>query len=365
MISLYSRVTGIISIILFLIVLSSCKSEQPAAQEPEAVLPNIAVRTIIAEQSSPARQVEIMGTVQAAESASIAAKISGNITDIPVSPGSRVKQGDLLASISAGEISAKLMQAQAQLEQATRNYTREQGLLKKNAATVEMVKTLEETKRIAEAAYKEARTMLGYTSITAPFDGIVTKKHASIGDFATPGSPLLQLESESSLQVITHIPESLILEISIGDQLPIYIPAADVRITGIVEEVAPTADPRSRTAPVKLHIPSQDKNQVRAVCPGEPSRYKRKCNPAAGNRRTALWPDGTGFCRRKPDSPDAACKNRSQTRRQNRNSLRNRAWRRDRRFSRRPTARRSTGQPAIDSNLDFYRKMVCHGHTGK
>ncbi len=259
MISLYSRVTGIISIILFLIILSSCKSEHPAAQEPEAVLPNIAVRTIIAEQSSPARQVEIMGTVQAAESASIAAKISGNITDIPVSPGSRVKQGDLLASISAGEISAKLMQAQAQLEQATRNYTREQGLLKKNAATVEMVKTLEETKRIAEAAYKEARTMLGYTSITAPFDGIVTKKHASIGDFATPGSPLLQLESESSLQVITHIPESLILEISIGDRLPIYIPAADVRITGIVEEVAPTADPRSRTAPVKLHIPSQEK----------------------------------------------------------------------------------------------------------
>lgn len=259
MISLYSRVTGIICIIFYLIVLSSCKSEHPTAQEPETVLPTIAVKTIRAEQSSPARQVEIMGTVQAAESASIAAKISGNITDIPVNPGSRVKEGDLLASISAGEISAKLLQAQAQLEQATRNYTREQGLLKKNAATVEMVKTLEETKKIAEAAYKEARTMLGYATITAPFDGIVTKKHVNIGDLATPGSPLLQLESETQLQVITHIPESLILEISIGDQLPIYIPAAAVTITGIVEEVAPTADPRSRTAPVKLQIPSQDK----------------------------------------------------------------------------------------------------------
>ncbi len=259
MISLYSRVTGIIAIILLLFVLSSCKSEHPAAGEPETVLPTIAVKTMTSEASSPARQVEIMGTVQAAESASIAAKISGNITDIPVSPGSRVKEGDLLATISAGEISAKLMQAQAQLEQATRNYTREQGLLKKNAATVEMVKTLEETKKIAEAVYKEARTMLSYATISAPFDGIITKKHASIGDLATPGSPLLQLESESQLQVITHIPESLILEISIGDQLPIYIPAAGVRITGIVEEVAPTADPRSRTAPVKLQIPSQDK----------------------------------------------------------------------------------------------------------
>ena len=126
-----------------------------------------------------------MGTVQAAESASIAAKISGNITDILVSPGSRVKQGDLLASISAGEISAKLLQVQAQLQQATRNLAREQSLLKKNAATVEMVKTLEDTKKIAEAAYKGARTMLSYTSINAPFDGIITKKHTNVGDLAT------------------------------------------------------------------------------------------------------------------------------------------------------------------------------------
>ncbi|MEE4166361.1 MAG: efflux RND transporter periplasmic adaptor subunit [Desulfocapsaceae bacterium] len=254
MMSLSTPVSTIVGTALCFLLLNGCKSEHPVSGESQPILPAATVTTMTAAESAPARQVEIMGTVQAAENASIAAKISGNITDIPVSPGSRVREGDLLAAISAGEISAKLMQAQAQLEQATRNYTREQGLLKKNAATVEMVKTLEETKKIAEAAYREARTMLSYTSITAPFDGIITKKHVNIGDLATPGSPLLQLESESQLQVITHIPESLILEISIDDRLPVYIPAADVNITGIVTEVAPTADPRSRTAPVKLQI---------------------------------------------------------------------------------------------------------------
>lgn len=259
MISTYFRMIRIASIALFLTTLSACDSEHSDSSGVLENLPPLSVTVITAEKSTPIRQVEIMGTVQAAESASIAAKISGNITDILVSPGSRVKQGDLLASISAGEISAKLLQVQAQLQQATRNLAREQSLLKKNAATVEMVKTLEDTKKIAEAAYKEARTMLSYTSINAPFDGIITKKHTNVGDLATPGTLLLQLESQSQLQVITDIPESLVLEISIGDRLPVYIPAADLEITGIVQEVAPTADTRSRTAPVKLTIPSETK----------------------------------------------------------------------------------------------------------
>ncbi len=255
----YHRVFHITAIVIFLTASAACKSEHSGSSAVVETLPAERVEVIIAEQSSPPRQVEIMGTVQAAESASIAAKISGNITDILVNPGSRVNQGDLLVSISAGEISAKLLQAQAQLEQATRNLTREQNLLKKNAATTEMVKTLEETKKIAEAVYKEARTMLSYTSIEAPFDGIITKKHANIGDLATPGTPLIQIESESQLQVITDIPESLILEISIDDRLPVYIPAAGLDIIGVVKEVAPTADTRSRTAQVKLSIPSEAK----------------------------------------------------------------------------------------------------------
>jgi len=257
-----SALTRFLLSVLSMIVLTAltgCDSDHSESSGSAPVLPTVSVSVITAELSSPARQVEIMGTVQAAERASIAAKISGNITDILVSPGSRVKQGDLLISISAGEISAKLLQVQAQLDQATRNLTREQNLLKKNAATVEKVRTLEETRKIAEAAYKEARTMLSYTSIKAPFDGIITKKHANVGDLAIPGSPLLQLESESHLQIVTHIPESLVLEVSIGDRLPVFIPAAEREIIGVVQEVAPSADPRSRTAPVKLTITAESK----------------------------------------------------------------------------------------------------------
>ena len=123
-----------------------------------------------------------------------------------------MQQGELLIELSAGEISAQVQQAKAQLEQARRNLAREEKLLKKNAATPQTVKSLRDSARIAEAAYKEASTMLDYSRITAPFSGIITKKIANSGDLATPGKPLLYMEQENNLQVLTDIPEAMILQ---------------------------------------------------------------------------------------------------------------------------------------------------------
>lgn len=250
---------SLLAVLAFTTLLAACSSGHDKEGRTAEKLPTADVRAVEATIGTPPRQVEIMGTVIASHSASIAAKISGNITELPVNPGSKVREGDILVVISAGEISAKLLQAQAQFEQADRNLNREKNLLKKNAATPETVKTLEESRRIAEAAYNEAKTMLSYTRIEAPFDGVITRKNANVGDLATPGTPLLQLENNESLQVLADIPEAMVLDIKIGDSLPVYIPAADIRTSGTVAEIAPSADPRSRTAPVKLDIDNNQK----------------------------------------------------------------------------------------------------------
>ncbi|NNK15012.1 MAG: efflux RND transporter periplasmic adaptor subunit [Desulfofustis sp.] len=244
------------SVSTLLLMLTSCESEQNAHRQTAGELEPLEVEVLTAEEIIPPRQVEIMASVEAAQSASIAAKISGNITELPVNLGSKVSSGDILVIISANEIKAKLSQAQAQLEQSKRNLTRERNLLKKNAATSESVKTLEEQNRIAQATFNEVQTMLDYATIRAPFDGVITSKPANIGDLATPGRTLLTLENESSLQVITDVPEALVLDLAIGDILPVKIDAANLEISGTVTEIAPRADPTSRTAPVKLQIPN-------------------------------------------------------------------------------------------------------------
>lgn len=234
--------------------LPACTKEGQQSETTSQVLPTAEVSVAQVAKREAGDQVEVVGTIQAVERAEISSKMTGNIITLPVDLGSKVQQGELLVELSAGEISAQVQQAKAQLEQARRNLAREENLLKKNAATQETVKSLREGARIAEAGYKEASTMLNYSRIIAPFSGIITRKLANIGDLATPGKPLLYIEQENNLQVLTNIPEAMILHIKKGDRLSVDIPSVELKIEGIVAEVSPIANPSSRSAPIKLNI---------------------------------------------------------------------------------------------------------------
>ena len=239
-----------------MVLLPGCKGQAEQTKAEAPLLPTIIVTVKQVKEEVARTRVEVVGTLEAVERASISARISGQIIELPVVLGSKVKKGDLLVKISAGEISAKVLQAEAQLSQVRRNLARERKLQKQGASTRETVKSLLDTSRIAEAAYKEAQTMLDYATISAPFSGTVTKKIANIGDMASPGMTLLQIENSDALQVIAQVPEALLLKVFEGDSLSIEIPAAGLTLTGKVAEVAPAADPMSRTAPVKIDIAS-------------------------------------------------------------------------------------------------------------
>ena len=230
-------------------------SSAGATEPPKPTSPPVPISVAKVQRQQIPALIEVAGTLQAAESAVLAAKVTGTVTKVPVVLGSSVKRGDLLVAISVGEIDARLSQAEAQLTQARRNLEREQNLLAKSAATAETVKNMRDQYTMAQAGYNEAKTMLGYTTITAPFDGVVTRKEVNSGDLATPGTPLLHVENNRKLQVRSAVPESLVLDIHPGDQLMVKIESAGALVQGTVTEVAPAADPQSRTASVVLDLP--------------------------------------------------------------------------------------------------------------
>lgn len=242
--------------LIFNMLVTGCKQEHTLTPATTPPLSAVTVSVVKVSRQTASNQIEVVGTVQAVDQAEISAKVTGNITTLPVDVGSRVKTGDLLVEIRADEISARLQQAKAHLEQAKRNLAREEKLLRKNAATPESVKALKDTLLIARAGHREAQTILDYTRITAPFSGLVTRKMANTGDLATPGKVLLHLERENKLQILTDVPEAMIHKIIKGDKLPAYIPSVGIQVFGEVTELSPTADPSSRTSPIKLRINS-------------------------------------------------------------------------------------------------------------
>ena len=99
--------------------------------------------------------------------------------------------------------------------------------------------------------------MMGYAKVTAPFDGVITRKLADQGDFAAPGKPLLELENPKDLRVEADIPEALIGNLKL--EAAVSVNAASGTTMAKVAEISPAGDPNSRTFPIKLDLPANSK----------------------------------------------------------------------------------------------------------
>lgn len=241
---------------LLLAGLTAAVCHEPAAAPPAAatlpVIPVVTRQVYIAQHQATE---EVVGTVRAKLRAQLEPKVSGRVARMPVRVGQRVKAGQLLARIHAGEISAKLAQAEAVLQQTKADLARYSALVEQQAATRQEFDAVQMRYRVAQANVQGARTMLGYFTVTAPFAGVITSKPADVGDLAAPGKPLLELEDPSSLRLEVNVPAALIDTIDEGDKLPVQLDSSEEPVTGTVTEVAPSADPNSRTSLVKIDLP--------------------------------------------------------------------------------------------------------------
>lgn len=238
---------------LFTFLLAACSRPEPTATT--AAGPALPVRTAIVAAERLPLSLEVPATVRPAERAVIAARLTGTIATFHWGLGQSVKAGEVLVQLSAPEAEARVRQAQAQAAEATRAAERERTLVAKGVSASESSRDADDRLRFAQGALAEAEAMLAYTTVNAPFDGVVTEKHALPGDLATPGLPLLVLESNQHLRAEGNLPEKLSSALHIGDSLPVVVEDSAAPVTGQIEELSSAADPVSRSLLVKVALP--------------------------------------------------------------------------------------------------------------
>lgn len=246
-------------LLLLPLVLTSCGDHSPVGGSSSQSRQNAAeVATIRVQTSAHTSTEEIVGTVRSKLRSLVEAKVSGRVLQYLVSPGQMVKNGETVATLDVEEIKARVDQARAALEQARRDFDRQQQLISSGATTKQEFDAADARLKMATAGVTEAETMLGYANVTAPFNGVVTRKLADVGDLAMPGKPLAEVEAPTALRFEADFPEAVLERVKLGDEMSIRLSSSASNIKGKVSEISPVADPISRTFLVKLDIDSAE-----------------------------------------------------------------------------------------------------------
>jgi RND family efflux transporter MFP subunit len=228
----------------------------------------IEIKTAKAEISSSAGDVTVSGSVVSKETARIAARVAGNIVELNVDSGSKVSKGDVLLKIEAKELVEREAQAQAGLEsakadlvKATNDFERYKSLFEKESiakkefdeaqARYEMAQAGEQK---AKASLEEARTLLSYTSVVAPFDGIVSERNVNLGDLAVAGKPLFSIYAPDTLDLVAAVGEQYAAYLPVGVEVVVSVPSANLKEKTRIREIVPQRDEKTRTITVKAHL---------------------------------------------------------------------------------------------------------------
>lgn len=267
-----------------LALLLGCSQATPTPASPSTAQAQLVHS--VAEQTP--QTIATTGTIHAKETAMISAQVPGRIVQVLVQAGNRVRAGQLLATLDDAAMQSALNQASAAESAVEKQQAAAQADAQLAAGTLARYQILKDEKSVspqefdevqkrsqaaslqldaleaqsqgARAAVEGARTQLGYTTLHAPFAGIVTSRLADPGTLAAPGVPLLQIDRDGPLQLYTTVDESLIGSVRMGMKVPVNVEAIDTASrTGTVAEIVPAADPASHSFVVKLDLPA-DKN---------------------------------------------------------------------------------------------------------
>lgn len=239
---------------------------------------NVAVSAETVRLSDYRPQLVLTGTIAARNLINLAFRASGQVMERNVDVGQKVEAGALLARIDAVEQQAGLKSAQAsrnaaqaQLIQATANYTRQQALLLQGFTTRSQFGTAEEAKQRAEAALnsaqsqlKNAQDMMSYTELRAPRAGVVTVRNIETGQLVQAAQTAYVIAADGERDAVFDVQEALaahaerIEENSGLKALPqvslALLSDPSVTASGHVREIAPVVNAMTGTVRIKVEL---------------------------------------------------------------------------------------------------------------
>jgi len=263
--------------------LSSCSSERQSVAAPPDIVHNVSVLPV--QRADVPDLLEAVGTVRAVQTSQLASQMAGNILEIRVHEGDRVRSGQVLAVIDDAQPRAALDRATAAENAAEQELAASDSDLALAQSTLKRYQNLYDKKSVspqefdevkaryqaavahrdmtqagqaqAKAALAQAHTSFSYTRIVAPFDGVITEKKAEPGTLASPSLSIFAIEGVGHYRLEATVNEHDLRFVRMGQQVPVVVDALqNPGLKGKVTQIVPVADPGSRSFLVSIELPA-------------------------------------------------------------------------------------------------------------
>ncbi len=292
-------------------------------QPAQEITPYVVARLYPAQAYT---QLNASGYVVAQRKAAVSSKSTGRLAFLGVEEGSRVKKGQILATLEnedlvaqrnqaesqIGEAQAGLAQAQAELADANLQHRRYKDLVAKDLVARQDYDTAvarynkakagvaaaQARIKSAQAGLANAQVALEYSYIRSPFDGVVTTKYAEVGEVVAPfgaavnaRAAVATLADLTSLMVEADVAEANLDRVKVGQPCEITLDAIpNKRFTGEVHMIVPTADRAKGTVLTKVKFLEPDE-RILPEMSAKVAFLSRSLEPAERQARLAVPQD--------------------------------------------------------------------------
>jgi membrane fusion protein (multidrug efflux system) len=195
-----------------------------------APLPPVAISAAKAKAETWQSELSAVGTVKAINGVEIAPEVDGIVRRIAFESGAEVKAGELLVELDSAVEAAELKRNQALLVDAELRFKRGAELLKRGAFAQAELDSIDAARDAARAEVERTEVLIAQKSIRTPFGGRLGIRQVDLGEYLSPGTPIVTLQTLDPIYVGFPLPERFLSRIAVAQPVEVEVDAYPERL---------------------------------------------------------------------------------------------------------------------------------------
>ncbi|GAA5031253.1 RND transporter [Marivirga lumbricoides] len=215
---------------------------------------SVLVETKTLEAAPFVHKIQVQGEVASRKNIDMSTETPGRVIQVNVESGDVVKKGQTLIQLDAQSTRNTIDELKTSLELATTKFEKQKNLWDQEIGTEVQYLEVKNRKESLERQLESAQTQLSKAYIRAPFSGIVNEVITKVGEYVSPGMPVLSLVSQEEMYLKADVSEEYINDFKVGDPVEVYLPSTKDTLSTKISALSYVINQANRTFQIEVKL---------------------------------------------------------------------------------------------------------------